>query len=266
MAQRTGGPAGRTRSQARPPANVAGQQSSGQSANASASTQSSDDILQSVVLTLQQQQQMLMAMADTQLRAAGTPAPPSAANARALRVGNELHDVASQQAFLRTALDSGWTELWNAGRLGITGTEGMEAVVNRLGNYLRSRRNPLLDRQRFHARSQRDGETLDQYYSALAQIDRACDFQDEHRCQHCNHRCGFGAQIRETRLRDRLICGLKDKELVRRILEKQFDNHQGLTLDQVCSFALHMNPPKRLESALNFTRTSLPMQRHLLRL
>ena len=240
-----------------------------------------------------------MAMADTQLRAAGTPAPPSAANAWALsvakrieipvlashwtsspstrkarwadylqltRVGNELHDVASHQTFLRTALDSGWTELWNSGQLGITGTEGMEAVVNRLGNYLRSRRNPLLDRQRFHARSQRDGETLDQYYSALAQIDRACDFQDEHRCQHCNHRCGFGAQIRETCLRDRLICGLKDKELVRRILEKQFDNHQGLTLDQVCSFALHMNPPKRLESALNFTRTSLPMQRHLWRL
>ena len=153
MAQRTGGPAGRTRSQARP-ANVAGQQPSGQSANASASTQSSDDILQSVVLTLQQQQQMLMAMADTQLRAAGTPAPPSAANARALsvakrieipvlaspdsldivafndwkarwadylqltRVENELHDVASQQAFLRTALDSGMDgalECWATG-------------------------------------------------------------------------------------------------------------------------------------------------------
>ena len=133
---------------------------------------------------------MLMAMADTQLRAAGTPAPPRAANARALsiakrieipvlacpdsldivafndwkarwadylqltRVGNELHDVASQQAFLRT-LDSGWTEFWNAGPLGITGTEGIEAVVNRLGNYLRSRRNPLLDRQRFHARNPR---------------------------------------------------------------------------------------------------------------
>ena len=79
-------------------------------------------------------------------------------------------------------------------------------------------------------------ETLDQYYSALAQIDRACDFQDEHRCQHCNHRCGFGAQIRETRLRDRLICGLNDKELMRRILEKQFDNHQGLKFDQVLQF------------------------------
>ena len=104
----------------------------------------------------------------------------------------------------------------------------MEAVVNRLGSYLRFRRNPLLDHDRegFHARSQRDGETIDQYYSVLAQIDRACDFQDEHKCQHCNHRCGLGAHIRETRLRDRLICGLKDKELVHRILEKQFDNHQ----------------------------------------
>ena len=90
MAQRTGGPAGRTRSQARRPANVAGQQFSGQSANASASTQSADDILQSVVLILQQQQQMLMAMADTQLRAAGTPAPPSAANARALSVAKRI--------------------------------------------------------------------------------------------------------------------------------------------------------------------------------
>ena len=205
MAQRTGGPAGRTRSQARP-AKVAGQQISGQSANASASTQSSDDILQSVVLTLQQQQQMLLAMADTLLWAAGTPAPPSAANARALsvakrieipvlaspdsldivafndwkarwadflqltKVGNELHDVASQQTFLRTALDSGWTELWNAGRLGITGTEGMEAVVNRLRNTCGPVATyPLLDRQRFHTGTQRDGETLDQYYSALAQ-------------------------------------------------------------------------------------------------
>ena len=80
---------GRTRSQVRP-ANVAGQQFSRQSANASPSTHSSDDILQSVVLTLQQQQQMLMAMADTQLRAAGTPAPPSAANARALSVAKRI--------------------------------------------------------------------------------------------------------------------------------------------------------------------------------
>ena len=33
---------------------------------------------------------MLMAMADTQLRAAGTPAPPSAANARALSVAKRI--------------------------------------------------------------------------------------------------------------------------------------------------------------------------------
>ena len=175
-------------------------------------------------------------------------------SAQFTRVGNELHDVASQQAFFRTALDSGWTELWNAGRLGIIGTEGMEAVVNRLGNYLRSRRNPLLDRQRFHARSQRDGETIDQYYSALAQIDRACDFQDEH----CNHRCGFGAQIWETRLRDRLICGLKDKELVRRILEKQFDNHQGLTLDQVLQFCAVHESSKETEISLELHEDQPP--------
>ena len=112
MAQRIGGPAGRTRSQARP-ANVAGQQFSGQSAHASASTQSADDILQSVVPIFQQQQQMLMAMADTQLRAAGTPAPPSAANARALSVAKRIQIpvLASPDSLDIVALND-WKARW----------------------------------------------------------------------------------------------------------------------------------------------------------
>ena len=150
---------------------------------------------------------------------------------RLTRVEDELPDPPSQHAFLRTALDPAWVQLWDAGRLGVRDTDELEAVVGCLGNYLRARRNLLLDRQRFYAWNQQSGETLDQYYAALTSIERACDFQDEHCCSHCNRVCASGLAVREVRPRDRLICGLSDKELVCQILEQQFSN--DLSLDKV---------------------------------
>ena len=79
-------------------------------------------------------------------------------------------------------------------------------------------------------------------------LERACDFQDKHRCDHCNHTCAFGAIVREIRIRDRLICGLNDKELVRRILEQQFAQH--LSLDRTLQICAAHESSKETESKL----------------
>ena len=50
----------------------------------------------------------------------------------------------------------------------------------------------------------------------------------------CMNPCGLGGHFRETRLGYRLICGLRDKELRRRILQETYN--EELTLTKVVTF------------------------------
>ena len=165
---------------------------------------------------------------------------------RLTRIETELTDAPLQQAFLRTALDPAWISVWNAGLLGIQHGHLFPDIVQRLGDYLRKKHNPLASRKEFYARSQQECETADQFFSVLTRLENSCAFEDDHICTRCNRQYSYRSQFRDIRLRDRLICGLRDSHLVRRILEQHYDNN--LSLERV----LHMCAAH--ESAANTQR------------
>ena len=129
----------------------------------------------------------------------------------------EIPDVAGRQAVLRSALSHEWTILWSTGRLGITISEDIDTAVEKLRAYIRARRNPLLDRKLFHCRDQEEGESVDQYVTALIRIDRTCAYDNEPHCTRCHRSCGHGVALTETRIRDRLIYGLADEGIQQRV-------------------------------------------------
>ena len=164
------------------------------------------------------------------------------------QVEDDLPDTASQHAFLRSALDKDWASLWVSGRLNILDSDYLHAAVRKIGSYLRRKRNPLVDRQSFHGRDQANGESIDQYFSALSWIHNACDFEDGPGCTSCGQACSHGVVIANTRLRDRLICGLFDKGMQRRVLEEQYDT--SLSLERVLQVCSAYESSKNTESTL----------------
>ena len=163
----------------------------------------------------------------------------------------EFPSAASGQAFLRQALDRDWTVLWSSGRLGTEDSDSSIDVIHKLERYLRARCNPLIDRKRFHSRDQQAGESVDQYVSALSQIDAAYDFPMELTCDTCGQRCGHAAEFREMRLRDRLVCGLRCKEMQRRVCEEQFGGK--LSLDRVLQLCAAFQSSRDTEQQLSGT-------------
>lgn len=132
----------------------------------------------------------------------------------------QLQNVSTdtQHGILRSALDQEWTMLWNSGRLSIKDDTSVTEILKFMEEYLRRRRNPLLDRQEFIKRDQMSGESADRYFAALNTLDDAC--------AHDNPSIPFSIQnqLQEIRIRDRLICGL------------QFAGQRGTTSDTCRKF------------------------------
>ena len=88
------------------------------------------------------------------------------------------------------------------------------AVVKKLNEYFIPKRNFIAERQTFEQRNQAEWESNEQYIRILfAQADK-CDFADK-----------------QERLRDRLLAGMKDKELSKKIQLKALE--ESVTLDTV---------------------------------
>ncbi|ODN00004.1 Transposon Tf2-6 polyprotein [Orchesella cincta] len=104
-------------------------------------------------------------------------------------------------------------------------------VLKLMEAYIRQKRNPLLDRQEFHRRDQNAGESVDRYYAALRVLDDACSHEGELQCA----KCSITPELvdADIRIRDRFICGLRDKEMQRRVLAEQYGS--VLTMDKVLS-------------------------------
>ena len=89
-----------------------------------------------------------------------------------------------------------------------------DAVVKKLNEYFIPKRNFIAERQTFEQRNQAEWESNEQYIRTLfAQADK-CDFTDK-----------------QERLRDRLLAGMKDKELSKKIQLKALE--ESVTLDTV---------------------------------
>ena len=91
----------------------------------------------------------------------------------------------------------------------------------------------LLDRKDFFGHNQEEGENIDQYVASLVHIENRCAYKDDIQtcCTQCGHAGDHSGRLKECRIHDRLIFGLRDPGMQRRVLLEDFG--QNLTLDHV---------------------------------
>ncbi|QQP48538.1 Transposon Tf2-6 polyprotein, partial [Caligus rogercresseyi] len=131
--------------------------------------------------------------------------------------------LSGRQSLLRSGLDPAWTKLWSTGILEIDDRkDDINDIIKKILHYIREHRNPLLDRKEFLERNQHAGESIDVYYSALKSIDESCGYDVNPTCKVCDDACGHGDELQQERLRDRLICGLKDQAIQQKVLAIPF--------------------------------------------
>ncbi|QQP58212.1 Transposon Tf2-6 polyprotein [Caligus rogercresseyi] len=99
----------------------------------------------------------------------------------------------------------------------------------------------------FLERNQHAGESIDVYYSAQKSIDESCGYDVNPTCKVCDDACGHGDELQQERLRDRLICGLKDHAIQQKVLAIPF---KDLTLKKALEVC-------RVEAASKETQASL---------
>lgn len=78
-----------------------------------------------------------------------------------------------------------------------------EQIIELFDNYFAPKQNELMNTYKFHRRAQEEGEMFDLFYTALKKQVKNCNFRDQE----------------ERMLRDRIVLGIYDKNLQRRLLE-----------------------------------------------
>ena len=89
----------------------------------------------------------------------------------------------------------------------------IQPVLKKLGEYCEPRRNISFERYRFNHRVQEQGETYDQYRTALRKIAEGCDFV---------------TITPEEILRDHLLFGIRDNKVRERLLRETKQNRRNL--------------------------------------
>lgn len=138
-------------------------------------------------------------------------------------------NLEGRHTILEAALDPEWTKIWDSGQLGIKEKDDVEDILEKLYDYLREDRSPLLDRKDFFERQQLSGEDVGTYLAALKLIEETCGYEVATACKACDRDCGHSEKLQEERLRDRLICGLRSKEIQQKVLAVPF---KDLTLKE----------------------------------
>ena len=77
------------------------------------------------------------------------------------------------------------------------GRKDYKMVMAQFEEFFKVRRNTIYERVRFNRRDQRGGEPAEQYITALYELVKTCEYGD----------------MRDETLKDRLVVGIKDKEL-----------------------------------------------------
>ncbi len=160
--------------------------------------------------------------------------------ANVLKLKDEC-DLTGRRTMLRTALDPTWQKLWTTQILGIGPDDDMADIIECIGEYIRRKRNPLLDRHDFHRRNQHGQETVDQYMAELKILYESCNFQHEDLMCECGKSCKHNTMLREEALRDRLIFGLKDPKVREKVFEVPLDE---LSLDKAYKIIQAMESSK----------------------
>ncbi|XP_033729471.1 uncharacterized protein K02A2.6-like [Pecten maximus] len=97
-------------------------------------------------------------------------------------------------------------------------------LVEILGGHFNPQPLQIAERFRFHKRDQKEGEPIREFNAAIRKL-------SEH--------CGFGAVLEET-LRDRLVCGLRNEQIQRKLLSED-----GLTYKNALDISIAMETASR---------------------
>ena len=157
------------------------------------------------------------AAAPRRLPASATPAPhlSSSASLRDFAVWREKLNgylllngasalpVTSQRAVLLSLVGEDWHGVLRYG-LNVSASSAISEVVDAMEAHLRKQRSVLVDRRAFYARVQEEGENFEDFLCAVKELAAFCDF-----CTQCF----------DSRLRDKVVCGLQDEDTVKRLLE-----------------------------------------------
>ena len=111
--------------------------------------------------------------------------------------------VEGQGAALLSLLDEDWHQVIRFG-LDLADNTIVYTVVTAMEGHLCKQQNVLVDRRDFYSRAHEPGECFNDFLCSTKEIASFCDL-----CARCL----------DNRLRDRVVCGARDEEAVRRMLE-----------------------------------------------
>lgn len=95
----------------------------------------------------------------------------------------------------------------------------VDSLLKKFDRFFTPKKNLTVERHRFFTRSQQQHETVEQYVFDLNKLAASCEFKD----------------LKESLVKDRLICGLRDEALRERLL-REYDLTLKKALD-ICSVA-----------------------------
>jgi hypothetical protein len=87
----------------------------------------------------------------------------------------------------------------------------VKIILDKFDTYMDPKKNEIIERYTFFTRKQELGETIDKYFTELKMLSKDCNF----------------ATLRDSLIRDRIVCGIKDNQLRERLLRVA-----DLTLDK----------------------------------
>ena len=122
----------------------------------------------------------------------------------------------ARQTIVTGAIDDNWHGMIDSGALGICDQDDIPIIMDKIGDYLRQHRNPLLDRMEFAKRQQRCNEKVDEYHAALCVLDENASYEINENCNHCKN-------LKEQRMRDKIVTGLLDPATQAAVLEVPFE-------------------------------------------
>ena len=130
----------------------------------------------------------------------------------ALLAGLSAQPPPVRMAVLRSCLSDEAIRVVNNFDLPAAQRNDMAAVLKRLEEYACGQSNQVLQRRLFNLRSQREGEAFDDFLTELRELSNTCGF-----CDKC----------RESLIRDRVVIGLRDPDVIKKLCAVR-----NLTLDQ----------------------------------
>lgn len=117
-------------------------------------------------------------------------------------------------AALKTCLDGDLQRFIIQKTIEVDPSSDVDGIITVLSKYIRSQRNPLLDRIEFYKASQDSGETFDNFFTRLREIFSACNFESDIACSTCKSR-------EDDLMRDRIVCGIMNDDTRHRLLAEQ---------------------------------------------